>query len=132
MMRDLILPPMSLQFVDYWHVIRVRRRLIVLVFLLVVSSVGIATLFRYPANTTRFATIEVQPDMTPVHLVENQTEPRAPEDTKFSQTQIEIILRKGVIYPVIDRLNLQDKWAKDGKKLSEEAAFDRLRGDDKA
>ena len=119
--------PMGLQFVDYWHVIRIRRRLIVLVFLLVVSSVGIATFFA-TRQYNSIATIEVQPDMTPVHLVENQTEPRAPEDTKFSQTQIEIILRKGVIYPVIDRLNLQEKWAKDGKKLSEEAAFERLRG----
>src|ERR1700760_4905599 len=118
--------PMSLHFVDYWHVIRIRRRLIVLVFLLVVSSVGIAPFFATRLYTS-IATIEVQPDMTPVHLVENQTEPRAPEDTKFSQTQIEIILRKGVIYPVIDRLNLLDKWSQNGKRLSHEAAYDKIR-----
>ena len=66
--------------------------------------------------------------MTPVHLVENQTEARAPEDTKFSQTQIEIILRKGVIYPVIDLLNLLDQWSQNGKRLSHEAAYNKLRG----
>jgi polysaccharide biosynthesis transport protein len=127
MMRDLIIPPMSPHFLDYCHVIWVRRRLIVLVFVLVVSSVGIATYFA-PREYNSFATIEVQPDMTAMHVVENQTEPRAPEDTKFSQTQIEIILRKGVIYPVIDRLNLIDKWSRNGKRLSHEAAFDKLRG----
>src|SRR6516165_11484263 len=89
---------MSSHFLDFWHVIKVRRWLIVFIFLLVVSSVGIATYFA-PREYTSVATIEVQPDMTPVHLVQNQIEPRAPEDTKFSQTQIEIILRKGVMYP---------------------------------
>jgi capsular polysaccharide biosynthesis protein len=117
---------MSPQFLDYWHVIKNRRRLIVLILLLVMSSVGIATYFA-PRQYNSVATIEVQPDMTPVHLLENQTEPRAPEDTKFSQTQIEIILRKGVIYPVIDRLNLLDKWSQNGKRPSHEAAYDKLR-----
>jgi len=117
---------MSSHFLDYWHVIKVRRWLIVLIFLLVVSSVGIATYFA-PREYTSVATIEVQPDMTPVHLVQNQIEPRAPEDTKFSQTQIEIILRKGVMYPVIDRLNLQDKWSRNEKRLSHEAAYDKVR-----
>ncbi|MBV9107267.1 MAG: hypothetical protein JO313_14710, partial [Verrucomicrobia bacterium] len=116
---------MSPRFLDYWHVIKIRRRLIFLIFLLVVSSVGIATYFA-PRQYNSIATIEVQPDMTPVHLLENQTEPRAPEDTKFSQTQIEIILRKGVIYPVIDRLNLLDKWSQNGKRLSHEAAYNKL------
>ena len=118
---------MSPQFLDYWRVIKNRRRLILLIFLLVVGSVGLHTYFA-PREYNSIATIEVQADMTPVHLVENQTEARAPEDTKFSQTQIEIILRKGVIYPVIDRLNLLDKWSQNGKRLSHEAAYDKLRG----
>src|SRR5580704_8428932 len=118
---------MSPQFLDYWRVIKNRRRLILLIFLLVVGSVGLHTYFA-PREYNSIATIEVQADMTPVHLVENQTEAHAPEDTKFSQTQIEIILRKGVIYPVIDRLNLLDKWSQNGKRLSHEAAYDKLRG----
>lgn len=90
-------------------------------------GVSIHTYFA-PREYNSIATIEVQADMTPVHLVENQTEARAPEDTKFSQTQIEIILRKGVIYPVIDLLNLLDQWSQNGKRLSHEAAFNKLRG----
>src|ERR1700754_2771870 len=117
---------MSPHLLDYWRVIVIRRRLIGFIFLLVVSAVGIATYFA-PRQYTSFATIEVQTDKTAVHLVQNQTEPRAPEDTKFSQTQIEIILRKGVIYAVIDRLNLIDKWSRNGKTLTHEAAYKKLR-----
>ena len=90
-------------------------------------GVSIHTYFA-PREYNSIATIEVQADMTPVHLVENQTEAHAPEDTKFSQTQIEIILRKGVIYPVIDLLNLLDQWSQNGKRLSHEADYNKLRG----
>jgi succinoglycan biosynthesis transport protein ExoP len=117
---------MSPQFLEYWHVIKIRRWLIALIFLLVVSSVEVATYFA-PREYNSIATIEVQPDMTPVHLVENQTGPREPEDTKFSQTQIEIIQRKGVLYPVIDRLHLIDKWSENGKRMSHEGAYNKLR-----
>ena len=117
---------MNAHLLDYWQIIKIRIWLIVLIFLLVVGSVGVATYFE-PRQYHSFATIEVQADMTPVHMLENQTEPRAPEDTKFSQTQIEIILRKGVLYPVIERLNLTSKWAKNGKTLTDGVAYDKLR-----
>ena len=119
--------PMGLHFLDYWHVIKIRRWLIGLIFLLVVSSVGIATYFA-PRQYNSFATIDVQTDMTPIHILENQTEQRPLDDPKdFSQTQIQIILRKGVLYPVIDRLNLLTKWAKNGKPLEHETAYEKLR-----
>jgi succinoglycan biosynthesis transport protein ExoP len=114
-------------FLDYWHVVKIRRWLIALIFLLVVSVVGIATYFA-PRQYNSFATIDVQTDMTPVHMLENQTEQRPLDDPKdFSQTQIQIILRKGVLYPVIDRLNLSANWAKNGKPLDHEAAYEKLR-----
>jgi succinoglycan biosynthesis transport protein ExoP len=114
-------------FLDYWHVIKIRRWLIALIFLLVVSSVGVATYFA-PRQYNSFATIDVQTDMTPIHIRENQAEQRTLDDPKeFSQTQIQIILRKGVLYPVIDRLNLQTKWAKNGKPLEHETAYEKLR-----
>jgi polysaccharide biosynthesis transport protein len=118
---------MNVHLFDYWRVVRIRFWWIVLIFLLVVSSVGIATYFAHRQYSS-FATIEVQADMTPVHMIENQTEPQAIDDTKFSQTQIQIMLRKGVLYPVIDRLNLQTKWALRGKPLAHEGAYDKLRG----
>jgi capsular exopolysaccharide synthesis family protein len=108
------------------RVLRVRRAWIILIFLLVVSSVGITTYFT-PRQYASFATIEVQADMIPFHMVENQTDPRMFDDQKFSQTQFQIIQRKGVLYRVIDRLNLREKWAVEGKTLPKEAAYKKLR-----
>lgn len=117
---------MNAHLLDYWRVIRVRIWLVLLVFLGVVSSVGVAT-YLAPRQYKSFVTIEVQEDMTPVHMLEPQTEVRATDDPKFSQTQFQILSRKGVLYPVIDRLNLQAKWARDGKALPKEAAYNKLR-----
>jgi polysaccharide biosynthesis transport protein len=110
----------------YLRVIRVRLWSVILVFLGVVISVGVAT-YLAPRQYKSFVTIEVQEDMTPIHMLEHQTEARAIDDPKFSQTQFQIISRKGVLYPVIDRLNLQAKWARDGKTLPTEAAYNKLR-----
>jgi polysaccharide biosynthesis transport protein len=115
-----------IHFLDYWRVVRVRLGLVIFIFLSVVISAGVATFFT-PRQYHSFATIEVQADMTPVHMLENQTVPTTLDDPKFSLTQIQIILRKGVLYPVIDRLNLQTTWAKNGKTLGHEAAYDKLR-----
>src|ERR1700719_4386645 len=115
-----------IHFLDYWRVVRIRLGLVIFIFLSVVISAGGATYFP-PRQYHSFATIEVQADMTPVHMLENQTEPTTLDDPKFSLTQIQIILRKGVLYPVIDRLNLQTKWAKNGKTLAHEAACNKLR-----
>src|SRR5258707_10832853 len=65
--------------------------------------------------------------MTPVRIFENQTEPTVIDDSRFSRTQFQVILRKGVLYQVIDRLNLQLRWASNGIKLSKETAYNRLR-----
>src|SRR5580704_12900478 len=104
----------SIHFFDYWRVVRTRLGLVIFIFLSVVFSAGVATYFA-PRQYHSFATIEVQADMTPVHMLENQREPATLDDAKFSLTQIQIILRKGVLYPVIERLNLQARWAQNGK-----------------
>src|SRR5271165_3104308 len=117
-----------LHFLDYWRVIRVRLGLVILVFLLVVISAGVATYF-LPRKYDSFATIELQPEMTPVRIFENQTESQpAINDPKFTQTQFQIIMRKGVLYPVIDRLDLQRKWGSNGEPLPKEVANGRLLG----
>lgn len=118
----------KLHFLDYWRVIRVRLGLVILVFLLVVIAAGVATYF-LPRKYSSFATIEVEPEMTPVRIFENQTgSQQAVNDPKFTQTQFQIIMRKGVLYPVIDRLDLQKKWGSNGEPLPKEVADKRLLG----
>jgi succinoglycan biosynthesis transport protein ExoP len=118
----------KLHFLDYWRVIRVRLGLVILVFLLVVIAAGVATYF-LPRKYNSFATIEVEPEMTPVRIFENQTgSQQGVNDPKFTQTQFQIIMRKGVLYPVIDRLDLQRKWGSNGEPLPKEVAEKRLLG----
>jgi succinoglycan biosynthesis transport protein ExoP len=117
-----------LHFLDYWRVIRVRLGLVILVFLLVVIAAGVATYF-LPRKYNSFATIEVEPEMTPVRIFDNQTgSQHEVNDPKFIQTQFQIIMRKGVLYPVIDRLDLQRKWGSNSEPLPKEVANKRLLG----
>jgi polysaccharide biosynthesis transport protein len=118
----------KLHFLDYWRVIRVRLGLVILVFLLVVIAAGVTT-YLLPRKYKSFATIEVEPDMTPVRIFENET-PRQQmvNDPKFTQTQFQIIMRKGVLYPVIDRLDLRKKWGSNTELLPKEVANARLLG----
>jgi capsular exopolysaccharide synthesis family protein len=118
----------KLHFLDYWRVIRVRLGLVILVFLLVVIAAGVATYF-LPRKYNSFATIEVEPEMTPVRIFDNQTgSQHEVNDPKFIQTQFQIIMRKGVLYPVIDRLDLQRKWGSNSEPLPKEVANKRLLG----
>jgi polysaccharide biosynthesis transport protein len=117
----------KLHLLDYWRVIRVRLGLVVLIFLLVLISVGVTT-FLLPKEYMSFATIEVEPNMNPVHIFANSSAAEAAEvsNPKFTQTQFEIITRKGVLYPVIQRLDLEKRWARSGQSLSLELAYNKL------
>ncbi len=115
----------EVHFFDYWRVIRVRWGLVLGVFLLVVMAAGIFT-YLSPRQYRSFVTLEVQPDLTPVRIFEHQTQAEASDDRKFSPTQFQILSRKGVLYPVIDRLNLQAKWGSKGEALPREIAYTKL------
>ena len=118
----------KLHFLDYWRIVRVRLGLVFLVFLLVFGTGAVVTYFM-PREYNSFATIELQPDMTSVRIFENQ--PGATNnpiyDPKFGPTQFQIITRKGVLYPVIDQLDLQKKWGSKGQILPKEIAYDKLK-----
>ncbi|MBV9390864.1 MAG: polysaccharide biosynthesis tyrosine autokinase, partial [Verrucomicrobia bacterium] len=115
----------KLHFLDYWRVIRVRLGLVTLIFLLVVISAGIVT-YLLPRKYRSFATIEVQPDMQSVRIFDTPGEQHPINDPKFAQTQFQIILRKGILYPVMEKLKLQQKWGTNGETLPLESAYDKL------
>jgi capsular exopolysaccharide synthesis family protein len=118
----------KLHFLDYWRAVRVRLGLVFLVFLLVFGTGAVVTYF-LPREYSSFATIELQPDMTSVRIFENQPgTPNNPAyDPKFAPTQFQIITRKGVLYPVIDQLDLQKKWGSNGQILPKEIAYNKLK-----
>ena len=115
-------------FLDYWRIIRVRLGLVFLVFLLVFGTAAVAT-YLMPREYSSFATIELQPDMTSVRIFGDKPEAmnNSTYDPKFIPTQFQIISRKGVLYPVIDKLDLQKKWGTNGQTLPKEIAYDKLK-----
>jgi capsular exopolysaccharide synthesis family protein len=115
----------KLHFLDYWRIVRVRWGLVVLVFLVVVIAAGVATYFA-PRQYKSFSTIEVQPDMMPVRIFDKQT--ATVNDPKFAQTQFQIITRQGILYPVIEKLNLESKWRTNGQKPPREIVYKKLLG----
>ena len=114
----------KLHLLDYWHVIRIRLGSVALIFLLVVITVS-ATTFLLPKEYMSFTTIEVEPNTNPARIF-TSTSTTDVNDPKFTQTQVEIIARKGVLYPVIQRLDLEKRWARQGQPLSLEAAYSKL------
>lgn len=97
----------KLHLLDYWRVIRVRLPLIILVFLLVVITAGVAT-YLTPRQYMSSVTMQVKEDNNNMQIFNGQSGPRY--DPRFSTTQFQIIQRKEILYPVIDAMKLMQKW----------------------
>ncbi|CAA9233002.1 MAG: hypothetical protein AVDCRST_MAG42-1234 [uncultured Chthoniobacterales bacterium] len=116
----------KLHFLDYWRVVRVRWVLILLAFLLVLITAAVVTYFQ-PREFQSSVFIEVRSTAQNVRLF-GGGDPNAPvHDPQLAPTVYQIIQRTGILYPVIEDLKLQDKWAKDGHRPSREQAYNRLR-----
>ena len=96
----------KLHLLDYWRVIRVRLPLIILVFLLVVITAGMA-IYMTPRQYMSSVTMQVKEDNN-MQIFNGQSGPRY--DPRFSTTQFQIIQRKEILYPVIDAMKLLQKW----------------------
>ena len=115
-----------LHFLDYWRVIRVWRVLILLAFLLVVITTAVVTYFQ-PREYQSSVFIEVKSTAETPRIFGN--EGNIPyHDPQLAPTVYQIIQRTGILYPVIEDLKLQDKWARDGNRPSREQAYQILRG----
>ncbi|MGZ5018898.1 MAG: GumC family protein [Chthoniobacterales bacterium] len=116
----------KLHFLDYWRVIRVRWVLILLAFFLVLLTAAIVTYFQ-PREYQSSVFIEVKSTAQNVRIFDT-TNPNVPiHDPQLAPTVFQVIQRTGVLYPVIEELKLQDKWAKNGIRPTREQAYQRLR-----
>ncbi len=118
-----------LHFLDYWRIIRIRKTVIIAVFLLVVITATLVT-FILPESFASTARIKVERDKSDIEeLTGSQAGVRFnPYDPYFIQTEFEIIQSETILGKVIDVMNLNDVWGKryyDGTKLktSESLAF---------
>lgn len=117
----------KLHFLDYWRVIKVRAGLILLVFLLVMVSAGVATYFMERQYFAKVS-IEVKPDTTKrVGIFEGMSS--RTYDPQFVATQFQILRKTAILYPVIDQLELQKVYAREGPVPSRQQTFLMLNAD---
>src|SRR2546423_649976 len=114
----------KLHFLDYWRIIRVRKTVILAVFLLVVITTTLVT-FILPVSYSSMVRMAVEKDMPDIPgLGERQTS--LGYDPYFLQTEFEKIQSKSVLYKVIDNLKLNEKWGErynGGNRLRPEDTF---------
>src|SRR3954447_12261534 len=116
----------KLHFLDYWRVIRVHWVLVLLAFSLVLITAAIVSYFQ-PREYQSSIFIEVKSTASNPRIFTNG-DPNVPiHDPQLAPTVFQVIQRTGILYPVIEQLKLQDKWARDGVRPSKEQAYAMLR-----
>jgi succinoglycan biosynthesis transport protein ExoP len=115
----------KLHFLDYWRVVRIRWPLVLLAFLLVLITAAIVTYFQ-PREYQSSVFIEVKSTAENPRIFGGDYN-QPVHDPQLAPTVYQVIQRTGVLYPVIEQLKLQDKWAKDGRRPSRELAYQMLR-----
>jgi succinoglycan biosynthesis transport protein ExoP len=102
-------PETKLHFLDYWRIIRIRKTVILAVFLLVVITATIVT-FILPEAFSSKARIKVERDVTDVPGVTGQPSGVGVYDPYFIQTEFEVIQSEKILDQVTDRLDLNTAW----------------------
>jgi capsular exopolysaccharide synthesis family protein len=101
-------PEIKLHFLDYWRVIRLRRSLILTVFLLCLISSTLLT-FWLPKQYASTVQIQVEKDLPEVPLEESRQIMQS-FDPYFITTQYSIIKSQSVLNNVITNLHLNQKF----------------------
>ena len=122
-MDPLKLPPAQetkLHFLDYWRIVRIRKTVILAVFLLVALTTTLVT-FILPESYSSTVRIAIEKEAGDIAPLDGRTT-TAGYDPYWIQDQYEKIQSKSVLYPVITNtdLMLHQKWA---AKYKEESAL---------
>jgi succinoglycan biosynthesis transport protein ExoP len=125
-------PETKLHFLDYWRIIRIRKTVILTVFLLVALTTTIVT-FLLPKSYSSMVKISIEQDMPDVDAGGRGFLPgyRPTPDPFFLQTEFQRIQSKPVLYRVIEELKLQEQWGRKYKQpgpLSRERTYAILKG----
>lgn len=125
-------PEVKLHFLDYWRIIRLRKTVILAVFLLVALTTTVVTFF-LPKSYSSFVRISIVNDVADVDA--NIMGPRASGGLMFDpyrmQTEFQRIQSRPVLERVVQTLNLQEEWTRKFKlptPLTKERAYEILKG----
>ena len=120
-------PESKLHFLDYWRIIRIRKTVILAVFLLVSLTTTVVTYLLKPGYRSK-AIISIEQDLVDVDPKGGSLMLRPPVDPFFIQTEFQRIQSKPVLYRVIDELNLVEQWSrKFGHPVSKESTYNTLK-----
>ncbi|HYG22766.1 MAG TPA: polysaccharide biosynthesis tyrosine autokinase [Verrucomicrobiae bacterium] len=97
----------KLHFLDYWRIIRIRKTVILAVFLLVVITATVVT-YILPETFSGTARMKVTNDSPDAGSFEQYSQKGY--DPYFIQTEFEVIQSELILGRVIDKLKLNEKW----------------------
>ena len=112
-------PEARLHFLDYWRVIRIRKAIIITVFL-ITAIIATAVTFIMPEWYSSTSKIKVENEGGIINGMETQMAGNAGYDPYFIQTTFELIQSQLVLSNVISKLDLNDVW---GKKFNNGEPF---------
>ncbi len=121
-------PETKLHFLDYWRIIRIRKTVILAVFLLVVLTATLVT-WILPVSYSSEARIKVDRDVSDIPGM-TQTPLLPGYDPYFIQTEFEVIQSERILSNVVHQLNLSVEWGKKyagGERLKTQETMTLLR-----
>src|SRR5512144_2490977 len=96
----------ALHFLDYWRIIRIRKTVILSVFLLVVITATLVT-FILPQSFSSSTRIRVDRNVADISpLLNPQGYAQGSYDPYFIQTEFEVIQSEVVLGQVVDKMHL--------------------------
>jgi capsular exopolysaccharide synthesis family protein len=104
-------PEAKLHFLDYWRVIRIRKAIIITVFL-ITAIIATAVTFILPESYASTCKVKVENDVNDAPVGSAPTAAQTSYDPYFIQTTFEIIQSELVLSNVISTLNLNVEWGK--------------------
>src|SRR6185503_17137447 len=110
-------PEVKLHFLDYWRIIRIRKTVILAVFLLVALTTTLVT-YILPETFASSVRISVEKDATDIARFGGE-QTSTTFDPYWVQTQFEKIRSKLILHQVITNLNLRKKYAEKFKEEGE-------------
>jgi polysaccharide biosynthesis transport protein len=99
----------KLHFLDYWRIIRIRKTVILAVFLLVVITATLVT-FILPESYSSTTRIKVEGNQPDVAFANDPRMMGGGYDPYFIQTEFETIRSERVLSNVVAQLELKKKW----------------------
>jgi capsular exopolysaccharide synthesis family protein len=104
-------PETKLHFLDYWRIIRIRKTIILAVFLLVVITATLVT-FILPESFSSTTRIKVERDQSDISGMMGERGGMMGYDPYFQQTEFELIQSELILGKVIEDLDLNNVWGK--------------------